>query len=435
MYTCGPTVYGAAHLGNLRTYLFADLLRRTLEFNGYVVKQVMNITDVGHLTDDADQGQDKIEESAKQAGQSAKTIARQYEQIFFDNLEKLNVKTPTKTLRATDTIDLQIALVKKLEAKKVVYRTSDGIYFDTSKFHRYGQLGGQKLSDKKAGARVVVNQEKRHPSDFAVWKFSRPGEQRQMEWASPWGVGFPGWHLECSAMSMKELGPQFEIHTGGVDHIPVHHENEIAQSETATGKSPFVRYWLHGEFLVLPKRRMGKSEGNMITLQDVTDRGIDPLAFRFLCLQTHYRQKLQFSWAALESAAEGYRNLWQHVADLGPDAKIGCAEYEQRFREAINDDLNAPQALAVLHELLKSDYPGHAKRQSVKIMDQVFGLRLDEAQPEKIAVPEVVHKLLAQREQARQAKDFARADSLRQAIAKHGFTVDDTPLGPRLRKA
>lgn len=236
-------------------------------------------------------------------------------------------------------------------------------------------------------------------------------------------------------MSMKELGPQFEIHTGGVDHIPVHHENEIAQSETATGKSPFVRYWLHGEFLVLPKRRMGKSEGNMITLQDVTDRGIDPLAFRFLCLQTHYRQKLQFSWAALESAAEGYRNLWQHVADLGPDAKIGCAEYEQRFREAINDDLNAPQALAVLHELLKSDYPGHAKRQSVKIMDQVFGLRLDEAQPEKIAVPEVVHKLLAQREQARQAKDFARADSLRQAIAKHGFTVDDTPLGPRLRKA
>ncbi len=434
LYACGPTVYSTAHLGNLRTYIFEDILRRTLEFNGYTVKHVMNVTDVGHLTSDADTGEDKIEQAARLEKKSAGDIAKTHETEFFRDLEWLNILPPSVVSRATEHIDRQIELIENLEWKGFTYNTSDGVYFDTSKFPGYGRLSGQTTKDKKAGARVEVNAEKKHPTDFALWKFSKPEDKRQMEWPSPWGTGFPGWHIECSAMSMKELGQQFDIHCGGVDHIAVHHENEIAQSEAATGKHPFVKYWLHGEFLILPGKRMGKSEGNAVTVQGVVDRGINPLAFRFLVLQAHYRQPLNFTWEALKAAAEGYRSLVNRVSDLGSEAKIGCAELEQRFTAAINDDLNTPQALAALQDVLKTDYPNRAKRQSINVMDRVLGLGLSDLAAEPIPVTPELQTLLDQRERARQAKDFKRSDQLRQKIMSLGYTVEDTPAGPRLRK-
>lgn len=440
LYTCGPTVYGTAHLGNLRTYIFADVLRRTLEFNGLAVKHVMNITDVGHLTGDGDMGQDKIEASAKKEKKSAYDIAAGHTREFFDDLEQLNVETPTVVLKATETIPWQIDLVKKLESKGMTYRTSDGIYFDTAKFPRYGQLSGQQASGKKAGARVEVNAEKRHPADFALWKFSQPEDQRQMEWPSPWGVGFPGWHLECSAMSMKELGQQFDIHTGGVDHIAVHHENEIAQSEAATGEHPFVRFWLHGEFLILPVKRMGKSEGNAVTLPDVIGRGINPLAFRYLCLQTHYRQKLNFSWESLTAAARGLNGLWATIDNAEPEAKkgsaIGCAEFEQKFSDAVSDDLNTSEALAVMSELIQSDYPWSAKRQSLSIFDRVLGLDLNEQSAKRNITPAgpEIDTLLEDYETARREKRFHDSDEIRKNFLSMGITVEDTPSGSRLRK-
>ncbi len=434
MYTCGPTVYNTAHLGNLRTYIFEDILRRTLEFDGYTVKHVMNVTDVGHLTSDADTGEDKIEAQAKKDHQSAHDIAAVHAKEFFLDLTRLNILKPTTVLYATKTIDLQIALVAQLEKQGYTYVTPDGVYFDTAKFSRYGQLSGQRAQDKKAGARVEINPDKHHPSDFALWKFSKPEDHRQMEWDSPWGRGFPGWHLECSAMSMHELGPQFDIHCGGVDHIPVHHENEIAQSEAATGKHPFVKYWLHGEFMQLPDKRMGKSEGNAITLQNVIDKGIDPLAFRYLALQTHYRQKMNFSWEALEAAAQGLKDLQVRVSDLGSEAKIGCAEFEQEFQSSINDDLNTAKALAVVQETLKSEYPNPAKRQSLNIMDQILGLGFQTLQKPEFTIPAETQNLLDQREQARQQGDFVMADKLRAQILKAGYAIEDTEQGPRLRK-
>lgn len=433
LYTCGPTVYSTAHLGNLRTYLFEDILKRTLELNGYAVKHVMNVTDVGHLTSDADTGEDKIEQAARQQHRSAWDIAKEHQAEFFRDLDRLHVQRPSTVLRATDTIERQIDLINKLEAGGHTYRTSDGIYFDTATDPGYGRLNKQKASDKKAGARVDVNVEKKHPSDFALWKFSKPADRRQMEWASPWGTGFPGWHIECSAMSISEFPQGLDIHCGGIDHIAVHHENEIAQNEGA-GYENFVKLWMHGEFLILPGKRMGKSEGNTVTLQNVIDRGINPLAFRFLTLQAHYRQPLNFTWKALEAAAEGYRNLVNRVSDLGPDAKIGCAELEQRFTAAVSDDLNTAQALAVVQDVLKSDYPNRAKRQSLNVMDRVLGLGLSDLTSEPITVTPELQTMLDEREKARRAKDFGRSDELRRKILNLGYSVEDTARGPRLRK-
>ncbi|MBI4426705.1 MAG: cysteine--tRNA ligase [Candidatus Kerfeldbacteria bacterium] len=443
LYTCGPTVYGTAHLGNLRTYVFEDVLRRVLEFNRFAVKHVMNITDVGHLTSDADEGEDKIERAARALKRDAVTIARQYENEFFRDLERLNVRQPTTILRATETIALQLELIKRLQEKGFTYRTSDGLYFDTAKFPRYGQLSGQRVAEKMAGARVKVNPAKRQPTDFALWKFSPPGAKRQMEWSSPWGVGFPGWHVECSAMSMKELGEQFDLHTGGIDHISIHHENEIAQSEAATGKHPFVRYWLHGEFLILPGQRMGKSEGNMLTLDDVAKRGFHPWAFRYLILQTHFRSKLAFSWDALAAADQGLKRLWAFVDSIPEQPRIGCAEFEERFRQAVNNDLDTPQALAILHEMLRSDYPGRAKLQSLAVFDRVLGLGLTATaerphlQPLDATTTERLSRLIAEREQARTDKNWSRADQLRhhinQLLEPHGRVLDDTSDGPSIR--
>ena len=435
LYTCGPTVYSTAHLGNLRTYIFEDVLRRTLEFNGYKVKQVMNVTDVGHLTDDGDMGEDKIEKAAKLEKKSAWDIAQEHETEFFRDLERLNVLKPSGVLRATEHIDLQIELIKKLETKGVTYRISDGIYFDTSKFPTYGQLSGQTRNEKRAGARVEVNTEKRHPSDFALWKFSKPEDKRQMEWPSPWGVGFPGWHIECSAMSISQFPRGLDIHCGGIDHIAVHHENEIAQNEAA-GHKDFVKIWMHGEFLVLPGQRMGKSEGNSITLPDVIGRGIHPLAFRYLCLQSHYRAPLSFTWESLTAASTGLNNLWLQIDTNGDTARVGCAEFEERFHAVVDDDLNTPQALAITHELLKSDYPWHAKRQSLSVFDTILGLDLLSVRASQWIEPTPeLQVLLDNRENARREKKFSQADEVRKKLLASGFVVDDTPDGPRLRKA
>ncbi len=427
LYSCGPTVYGPAHLGNLRTYVFSDTLRRVLELNGYTVKHVMNITDVGHLTDDADQGEDKVEQEAQRTGSSALTIARTYEAAFKTDLQALNILEPTDWLRATDHIAEQIQLVQQLEAKGATYRTEDGIYFDTASFPNYGALARLNPEGQRAGARVAQVAGKRHPTDFALWKFSPAGVQRQMQWDSPWGVGFPGWHLECSAMSLKALGDTIDIHTGGVDHIPVHHTNEIAQSETATGK-PFVRYWLHGEFLVIHDGRMGKSEGNALTLASLLERGISPLAYRFWLLQTHYRQKLNFSWEAVEAAARGYERLTSLIADL-PEAKGQVDDaFITAFHSALNNDLDTPGAIARLWEFLGSTADPSTKRASLELVDRALGLQLYSIHASTI--PEAITQLASQREEARARGDFKHADELRARIEAAGFHVEDTAQGP-----
>lgn len=437
LYSCGPTVYAPQHIGNLRYFIFVDVLKRTLRLNDFTVKHVMNITDVGHLTSNEDSGDDKMEASARQQHKSAREIADAITARFMNDLTALNVIAPDVIPYATKTIELQIGLIKQLKAKGVTYTISDGVYFDTSKFRRYGALSGQKSSEKKSGARVEINDEKRHSTDFALWKFSKPKDKRQMEWPSPWGIGFPGWHIECSAMSMKELGEQFDIHTGGIDHIAVHHENEIAQSEAATGKHPFVKYWLHGEFLVLPGKRMGKSEGNSITLQDVIDKGIHPLAFRYLCLQSHYRKQLSFTWEALTAASNGLVRVWSLLSDVHAEPKVGCAEFEEKFVAALNDDLNTSSALAVMEELIKSDYPWAAKLQSLQVFDRVLGLNLNPESARQHITPNDPgdESLLAEYQSARREKRYADSDNIRKKFEEMNVTVEDLPDGTsRLRK-
>lgn len=424
LYACGPTVYNYAHVGNLRSYIFEDVLKRTLLLNGYKVKHVMNITDVGHLTSDADEGEDKVEQEAKKEGKTAHEIAEFYTKAFFEDLKKLHIVEPDITPRATATIREQIAFVKTLEKKDFTYKTSDGIYFDTSKLTDYGKLvrlGEQKL---RHGMRIDLG-EKKNPTDFALWKFSKNLGTRQMEWESPWGIGFPGWHLECSVMSMMHLGDTFDLHCGGIDHMPVHHTNEIAQSEALTGK-PFVNYWLHGEFLVIDEKRMGKSEGNFLTLAELEKKDFSPLAYRYFVLGAHYRTKLNFTFEALEGAQHAIDKLYRYAQDLGKPA-VGCAEYEEKFLAAVNDDLDTPKGLALLWELLKSDYPDSAKQASILYMDKVLGLGLADIQP--IRIPKEIQKLVAQREEARKEKDWKASDTLRDEIAKLGFTVEDMPDG------
>jgi cysteinyl-tRNA synthetase len=427
LYTCGPTVYATPHLGNLRTYIFEDLLKRTLVTNNYQVNHVMNVTDVGHLTSDADEGEDKMEKGAAREHKTVWEVADYYTQIFKQNIKELNILEPDIWCKATDHIPEQIELIKKIEANGFSYKTSDGVYFDTSKLKDYGRLGKLALKGQKAGARVEANPEKLHPTDFALWKFSPAGSKRQMEWPSPWGVGFPGWHIECSAMSMKYLGETFDIHCGGIDHVTVHHPNEIAQSQAATGK-PLAKYWLHGEFLVVDEKRMGKSEGNFLTLDWLKQEGISPLAYRYFCLGTHYRKPLNFSLPALESSQKTWQNLRDKIAMITTESSHGSETAEKEFTEAINDDLNMPQALAVMWGLIKGHESEGVKKHSLLKFDQVLGLGLKDIQP--LSIPPAVMEMVNKREQARQAKDWAQADEFRSAIKDHGFTVDDTELGP-----
>ena len=438
LYTCGPTVYNYAHIGNLRTYIFEDILKRVLVYNEYAVKHVMNITDVGHLTGDRDMGEDKMEKGAAREGKSAWDIADFYTQAFKKDINHLNILAPDIWVKATDTIPEQIALVETLEEKGYTYRTDDGIYFDTAKFKDYTKLSHQDLEALKDGARVERNPEKRNPTDFALWKFSPEGSKRQMEWDSPWGVGFPGWHLECSAMSMKFLGDQLDIHCGGTDHIDVHHTNEIAQSEAATDK-PFFNFWMHGAFLIIQGgKKMAKSEGNFLTLENaLLKNDINPLAYRFAAFLTHYRKPMEYSDESIEAARNGLlhlQNQVRRVADAGVDADNAVnTEFKNKFIQAINDDLNMPRAMAVIQEMLKSNISDVEKHTTTLDFDRVLGLRLDQLDKAP-ALPEAVQKLIEDRIKAREAKDFAASDQLRAEIETLGYQVQDTKDGMKVVK-
>ncbi len=444
LYHCGPTVYDYAHIGNLRSYVFADTLRRTLEFSGHVVKQVINITDVGHLTNDTDDsGADKIEKGAEREHKTIQEIIALYSDAFFDDLKKLNIKT-TETIfpRATTHIDDQINLILILEKKGYTYKTSDGLYFDTSLFKNYGTLGQINLNQLEEGARVAKNPEKRNPTDFALWKFSKPTENRKQEWASPWGTGFPGWHIECSAMSMHYLGETFDLHTGGIDHIPVHHNNEIAQSESATGK-PYVHYWLHNEFVNIAGEaensdgvKMSKSKENFLRLTNLEEHGLHPLAYRYWLLTAHYRSPIAFSFTAVEAAQTALESLVRKIGRNRKNPNLKKCDDERfeniraQLQTFIDKDLDTPASIAFLHEtvdtLIKDGIDG---TKTIEQFDSLLGLNLISLSKDVTEVPEAIQKLLEDRENFRQSSDFKKADEIRAEIEKQGFTVDDTSTG------
>lgn len=449
MYTCGPTVYDYAHIGNFRTYTTADILLRTLTYNGFAVLYIMNITDVGHLTGDnhgdADTGEDRIEKSAKNQGRSAWDIAELYTRAFISDYQRLNLTQPEKFVKATDHIKEQITMVEWLGKKGFTYKISDGIYFDTSKFPDYGKLSN--LDQIKEGARVEANPEKKNPRDFALWKFSpnpsAGGEARQMEWDSLWGKGFPGWHIECSAMSMKYLGETFDIHTGGIDLSSTHHPNEIAQSEAATGKQ-FVNYWVHGAFILIEGKRMSKSLGNNFTVADIVNRGFDPLALRYLYLQTHYRQEMNFTWEALEASARVLAELWDKATVLHKFSLEEVLRKEpskrtvkawERFQDAINNDLNTSEALAALHQGLKEAESEFDLAFLLERTDEVFGLSFRERGVKltkdqvDIQKNNVLMGLLEERSKLRKKKQFNKADMVRAKIKRMGYELKDEDNG------
>jgi cysteinyl-tRNA synthetase len=431
LYTCGPTVYDYAHIGNLRTYVFEDLLRRVLEFNGYQVKHVMNITDVGHLTSDADEGEDKMEKGARRTGKSAWEIAAYYAEAFQADLARLNIIEPKVWCRATDHIAEQIEMIRCIEEKGYTYQTSDGIYFDTGRLPDYGSMARLDLEGMQAGARIEMG-EKRRLTDFALWKFSTPGKQRQMEWDSPWGVGFPGWHIECSAMSARYLGPYFDIHCGGEDHIPVHHTNEIAQTQACHG-TRLANFWMHGYFLQLDGEKMAKSSGEFLRLQVLIEKGYDPLAYRLFCMSASYRAKLTFSWEGLDGAARALDRLRSAAHELGTPGSVD-EEFMDRFCAAVNDDMNLPVAIALAWDLLKSPLPAPVKKATLLEFDRVFGLKLGEWKPQEESVDEDMAALLEERQKARAEKRWKDADAIRDQIAAAGYEVLDTAQGPKLKR-
>ena len=461
LYTCGPTVYDYAHIGNLRTYIFEDILKRVLIYNGYKVKHVMNITDVGHLTGDRDMGEDKLEKGAKREGKTAWEIADFYTKAFKEDMKHLNLIEPDIWCKATDYIDEQIELIKKLEKKGYTYKTSDGIYFNTAKFKDYTKLSHQNLEALQEGARVEKNPEKKNPTDFALWKFSPKNVKRQMEWdpkkyGADWDIGFPGWHIECSAMSMECLGDQLDIHCGGIDHINVHHTNEIAQSEAATGKK-FFNYWMHGAFLnIAGGKKMAKSEENFLTLDNAfIKKGIDPLIYRFAALGTHYRKPMEYSVKAMENATKGFKHIKNQIRKLGNEKGEVSIEFKEKFTDAINDDLNMPQCLAVAQEFLKSDLTNQDKLATVLDFDKVLGLDFEKilelsvsASPspsseedrknwinelKKKFSSEIV-ELILKRERAREEKNYQESDITRKTIEAKGYIVEDTKKGMRVYK-
>ena len=435
LYTCGPTVYNFQHIGNYRTYVFEDVLKRVLGLCGFQVRHVMNITDVGHLVSQGDEGEDKMEVGALRERKSAWEIAQIYTDAFLSDCRELNVLPPDVRCKATDHIPEQIALIERLQAKGFIYRTSDGLYFETARFPAYSRLAGEShMAGIQEGARVGPNAEKRRATDFAVWKFSPQGQKRQMEWDSPWGRGFPGWHIECSAMAMKYLGESFDIHCGGVDHIPIHHSNEIAQSEGATGK-PFARYWMHGEFLLMNNAKMAKSAGKFVTIAYLKEQGFDPLDYRCQCFSAHYRKQLDFTWETLEAAKTSRRRLREAAAAV-KDAPLqpACAEQRQALRAALEDDLNMPAALAAVWDSLKSGVPAGAKRALLEEADQVLALGLLKEDAPAAALPPEEAALLDRRAAARAAKDFKLADALRAELLARGILVEDSKAGQRWRR-
>jgi len=443
-YNCGPTVYWDPHIGNMRALFNADILKRMFLANGYTVNHVMNFTDVGHLTSDADTGEDKMEKGAARENMTAWEVAEKYIKICLDDMDSLNIIKPTHTPRATDHIKEQIELIQKLEKLGFTYEIpDDGIYYDTSKFPDYGALGGQNLSELKAGARIE-NNNKRNITDFALWKFSPKDKKRQMEWESPWGIGFPGWHIECSAMSMKYLGDHFDIHTAGQEHIKVHHTNEIAQSEPVVGK-PWVNYWVHWAWLILKEGKMSKSSGTSYSVRDLIDKGYNPMSLRYLMTLSHYRQPLEFSLESLDAATTGYKNLVRKIADLmnDNDGKTNQETYQQwhdKILTPVSDNLKTAEALVIFQDLLKQkDINSPTKLSLVKFVDDLLGLKFIENATklhdlESIVAPDEIQQLAQQRIEAKKSHDFATADNLRSKIDELGWTVMDTPDGFKLIK-
>ena len=432
LYTCGPTVYDYQHIGNFRTFLFEDGLKRVLRWNGYRVLHVMNITDVGHLTSDADTGEDKMEKGARRTGQSAWEIAALYTQAFVDDMRALAIEPPDVMPRATDHIAEQIEFVAELERRGYTYRTGDGVYFDTSKQPDYGYLARLDRAGLEAGHRVELG-DKRSATDFALWKLSPPGGRRQMEWASPWGKGFPGWHIECSAMAQQYLGDWFDIHCGGEDHIAVHHTNEIAQTEARCG-TRLANFWMHGYFLLQNDAKMAKSAGVFLRVGALVDRGVDPLAFRYLCLTGHYRSQLNFTWEALDAAATGLARLRSgfHALAAAHGTPADRAALD-RFTEVINDDLNLPRGLAVAWEVLRGDLDDAVKRATLARFDDVLGLGLAAWRPPEAAIPPAIEALALERAAARRAKQWAESDRIRDALREAGWEIEDRPDGYTLK--
>ncbi len=447
IYSCGPTVYNYAHIGNLRTYVFMDILRRVMKYNGLKLKHIMNITDVGHLVSDADEGEDKVVRTARESGKTPYEIAEYYTGVFFHDCAELNVETPEIVARATDNIEEMVEYVGQLVEKGYGYETGDGIYFDISKFNGYGKLSRIDLEEQIAGSRVEVNEEKRNPADFALWK--KAPKEHIMQWPSPWGMGYPGWHIECSAMGRKYLGDLFDIHTGGVDHIPIHHENEIAQSEALTGKKT-VNCWMHGEFLLVDGGKMSKSLGNTYTVSDLKEKGFDPLAFRYFCMNAHYRSKLNFTWDSLKASQVALERLYEGVlahkrSGSGGDNNEGgdaASGFLKDFREAVNDDLNVPKALGITWNAVKYPIKSTLIYNALLEMDRILGLRFDAA-GERVAAMSAnesiegdadrwILDLVAERREARKNKDWKTADEIRDALKVKGIVVEDTEAGVRI---
>ena len=433
IYSCGPTVYKDATIGNMRTNLLNDTLRRVFKYNGYELKHVMNITDVGHLVSDGDEGEDKMLKSAREEHKSPLEIAEHYTKLFFRDLERLNIETPEVVCKATDHIKEMLEMVQKIMKNGYAYETSTAIYFDVSKLNKYGILSGINLNDQKAGARVDIDPEKRNPYDFALW--IKAPANHLMKWDSPWGPSYPGWHIECSAMSTKYLGEEFDIHTGGIDLVPTHHENEIAQNKGACGKNP-AHYWIHGEYLLINGGKMSKSLGNTYLIDDIIARGYSPLAYRLFNYSCHYRGKLNFTWEGIESAntslirlREGYQKHLNGNSNVSDEI---IADMENRFHQAINDDMNMPLALSVVWEAVK--YPEKSPKiaQLLKKFDTVLGIKIDEVQETKI--PQEILDLVEERKQARSDKNWSESDRLRDLIAEKGYIVKDTKDGTEVLK-
>jgi cysteinyl-tRNA synthetase len=445
LYCCGPTVYNYAHIGNMRAYTYEDILRRTLEYAGYNVKHVMNVTDVGHLTGDGDDGEDKMIKSAREQGMTVWDIARHFTDAFFNDSELLNIKRPHQVCKATEHIQDMIDMIKVLEEKGYTYISGGNVYFNTAKFPEYGRMANLENQDLQHGSRVAVDQNKENYTDFVLWFTQSKFGGQAMTWDSPWGVGYPGWHIECSAMSTKYLGPHFDIHCGGVDHIPVHHTNEIAQSEAANG-CKWVNYWLHNEFILMKSGKMSKSKGGFITLQDLVEKGYDPLDYRYFLLGGHYRSQLIFSWESLDASKSARESLMRKIELLRMDGKPGnpleltgeASTILQDFQNHMGADLNTPRALADIWSLLKNKSLNSSDKLTLIMdMDRILGLKLDSlplAKDQDNHLDSEIDQLIKERQEARKNKNFARSDEIRDQLLAQGIQVIDSPDGPIWKK-
>jgi len=435
IYSCGPTVYSFAHIGNLRAYVFMDTLRRVLKYNGYKLKHAMNITDVGHLESDADEGEDKIAKAARKENKDPYEIAAFYTEFFLRDIERLNIDKPEIICKATDHINEMIEFVSDIVKNGYGYETSRGIYFDISKLDKYPVLSDRKVDEQIAGARVEVDKEKKNPEDFAIW--IKAPANHLMKWESPWGLSYPGWHIECSAMGAKYLGEEFDIHTGGIDHIPTHHENEIAQSKGRCGKIP-AKFWMHCNFLQIDGGKMSKSLGNVYTIDTLIEKGIDPIAYKLFCFSSHYRNKLNFTFEGAISAntslirlREGYQRHLNGVEEIEANQ---IKELEEKFHQAINDDLNMPVAMSVVWDIVK--YPKKSKALADLLLkfDQVLGIKIKEMPKSKIEIPIEIQELIEERKRAREEKNWELSDKIRDIIKEKGYIIKDSKEGMTVEK-